>query len=290
MPGKKINEPCCICGKTKADGVRLGRYLGKVYCGKHLHQMERHGEILPENKTRNRLTTCCICGEKAKSTWTDGNQYCQRHYMQLYNNGHILERTIFDANKYEDHEDYTECITYDKDFNESGRVLIDMDKKSIVQQYKVYICKHNQKFYAMITVNGKKYFLHRFLMNIHEESYSIDKVVDHINGNSLDNRLINLRICTQKENSQNNRKESNIRGVSWVKANKKWTARIMHDYQHFHLGNFDTYEEAVLARITKEKELFKEFGPNKDLYYIIDLPSPIEELKKVLRKECNSNG
>lgn len=33
----------------------------------------------------------------------------------------------------------------------------------------------------------------------------------------------------------------------------------------------------------KEQELFKEYGSNKDLYYIINLPSPIEELNKILK-------
>lgn len=42
------------------------------------------------------------------------------------------------------------------------------------------------------------------------------------------------------------------------------------------------YEEAVLARITKEKELIGEFGANKDLYYIIDHPSPLEEIRNVI--------
>ena len=37
-----------------------------------------------------------------------------------------------------------------------------------------------------------------------------------------------------------------------------------------------------ITRITKEKELIGEFGANKDLYYIINLPSPLEEIRKVI--------
>ncbi len=56
----------------------------------------------------------------------------------------------------------------------------------------------------------------------------------------------------------------------------------MSNYKSIHLGTFETYEEAVLARLIKERELCGEFGPNKDFYYIISHPSPIQELKRVL--------
>ena len=39
MPGKKITEPCCICGVTKETN-RLGRFEGKVYCIKHLFSFD----------------------------------------------------------------------------------------------------------------------------------------------------------------------------------------------------------------------------------------------------------
>lgn len=284
MPGKKINEPCCICGATKETGTRLGRFKGLVYCCKHLHQMQRHGEILPLNKTRNRLDTCCVCGNPAKTTWSgDGKEYCQKHYMQLYHHGHLLERTIYDRNSYIDHaeEGYTECVTYTKNFNESYHVIIDIDKKEEVSKYKVHTRSYGGKQYAFISKNGKKVFLHRFLMGLEKEEYSINKVVDHINGNSLDNRVANLRICSHKENAQNCRTNSKVVGVGWLKYNKKWTARIMVNYKGIHLGNFNTYEEAVLARLQKEWEICGEYGPNKDLFYILSHPSPIEELKRV---------
>ena len=71
-------------------------------------------------------------------------------------------------------------------------------------------------------------------------------------------------------------------GVGWLKYNKKWTARIMVNYKGIHLGNFNTYEEAVLARLRKEQEICGEYGPNKDLFYVLSHPSPIEELHRVL--------
>ena len=45
---------------------------------------------------------------------------------------------------------------------------------------------------------------------------------------------------------------------------------------------YDTAEEALLARLKKEQELCGEYGPNKDLYYVLNHPSPIKELHKYI--------
>ena len=57
----------------------------------------------------------------------------------------------------------------------------------------------------------------------------------------------------------------------------------MNNYKCFNLGVYETYEEAVLARIRKERELCGEYGANKDLYYVLDFSSPIDELKAILK-------
>ena len=62
----------------------------------------------------------------------------------------------------------------------------------------------------------------------------------------------------------------------------KWTARICHNYKTIYLGYYDTAEEALLARLKKEQELCGEYGPNKDLYYVLNHPSPIKELHKYI--------
>ena len=84
-------------------------------------------------------------------------------------------------------------------------------------------------------------------------------VVDHINGNKLDNRKSNLRICTVKNNLQNksiskSKKSSVYKGV--YKNGKGWIAQI----RHKHLGFFQSEKEAAMVYDENAKKLFGEFS------------------------------
>ena len=219
---------------------------------------------------------CCICGCSVGNgtdrvyKFKDAHYYCKKHYLQMYRHGHILKRTKYDPNEYNITEYYAECICYDAKGNENGRVKIDINKVDQLRNFKIYIRDQITKKYATITVNKRKYFLHRYLLNLAGKEFTTKEVVDHINGDSLDNRIENLRICDQYDNMKNIKKKNNkITGVALnSNKNKKWVARIMSNYQTYNLGTFDTYEEAAYNRILKEKELFGKYGPNKNLYYI----------------------
>ena len=231
-------------------------------------------------RCKNPLTVCCICGKKSRARFK-GKEYCKKHYMQMYRHGHILNRTIFDKNEWIFNDGYAECVTYDKNFEPNGKVKFDIDDYEKLKDKKIYICNHNGKFYAVISSSQlHKILAHRFVMDVHGEEYSINRVIDHINGDTLDNRKSNLRICSQKNNMTNIKKNGKIVGVN--PRDGKFLAKLMNNYKYYNLGCFDTYEEAVLARITKEKELCGEYGANKDLYYVLDTNSPINELKTIL--------
>lgn len=89
--------------------------------------------------------------------------------------------------------------------------------------------------------------LHRWLMVDGKKS---PVVVDHIDGNGLNNRRSNLRLCSQMENSRNTlvakNNRSGFKGVS-KKEGGKWRARIMVDRKEIALGLFDTPQEAADA-------------------------------------------
>lgn len=92
----------------------------------------------------------------------------------------------------------------------------------------------------------------------------VGEMVDHINGNGLDNRRENLRLAIDGDNvrSQRKRKDniSGYKGVTWDKDLKKWRARITYNSKLLHLGSFGTPQEAHEAYCNKAKELFGEFA------------------------------
>jgi hypothetical protein len=77
------------------------------------------------------------------------------------------------------------------------------------------------------------------------------KVVDHINGNALDNRRSNLRAASKAENSWNSKRKkqcrSGFKGVRWHIEGRKWQARIKVNGREIHGGLFNTPEEAAHA-------------------------------------------
>ena len=111
------------------------------------------------------------------------------------------------------------------------------------------IKKGNGKFYVVTEVRDagkrKTKYLHQFIMNAPK-----GMCTDHINGDPLDNRRQNLRVCTQSENAQNRGKQkNNTSGYKGVFANgKRWMARIRLDGKDKYLGNFKTRAEAGRVR------------------------------------------
>lgn len=85
---------------------------------------------------------------------------------------------------------------------------------------------------------------------------------DHINGDGLDNRKSNLRICTRSENCLNRRRHSNnksgYKGVFWHKQSKKWEVSIQINKKQITIGRFENIKEAIKvcknARIKYHKE------------------------------------
>jgi len=121
------------------------------------------------------------------------------------------------------------------------------------------------RFYAVHTVieNGKQHIIY-----MHREILGMDgndkRLVDHINGNGLDNRSANLRIATVSQNNMNSMISKNnscgYKGVYWDKHRGCWIAAITINWKKIVIGCFDTPEEAHEAYCAAAVRLFKDFA------------------------------
>lgn len=113
------------------------------------------------------------------------------------------------------------------------------------------------------TLNGR-----RRCMQMHRRVLGIDKddkrVVDHINGDQLDNRKENLRVCTQAQNMCNTNlyknNKSGYKGVCWNKKAGMWAATIYKKRKCYPLGLFDDAELAYAVYIAAADRMHGEFA------------------------------
>jgi len=131
--------------------------------------------------------------------------------------------------------------------------------------------------YPHTQMSGKSVRLSRFIMCCTD----IDKFVDHIDRNPLNNQRLNLRIVTPKENCQNKSSAKNSKskyvGVSYDNAKRKWVAYITMDGVFEQLGSFATEDDAVRARDKRANELNKLYNTIYDINFKEECDEPSQE-------------
>lgn len=116
--------------------------------------------------------------------------------------------------------------------------------------------------YRRIGINMCVYSEHRVCWKI-ATGHDPAGVIDHINGNRADNRLINLRDVTDSENQKNaKRPKNNTSGIVGVTRTRtgSWHAHIRSRGEKYHLGTFKNFDTAVAVRRAAEIEFG--FHPN----------------------------
>ena len=112
----------------------------------------------------------------------------------------------------------------------------------------ITVASRGKKYRRISFLNTQKY-VHQLVFLYHHGF--IPDYIDHINGNSLDNRIENLREATQSLNGANsklaNTNTSGFKGVTWRKDTKKWMAQITKNKKHYNLGSFESIEAAATA-------------------------------------------
>ena len=129
--------------------------------------------------------------------------------------------------------------------------------------------KHNQGYWSIgITTDKKRMYLcHRIIYYMKTGEDLINKYIDHPSGDRADNR--NLRVCTHKENIQNQLKQagnvnkkftSKFKGVSFENCTKKWKSQITIDGCNTNLGRYDTEKEAAEIYNQTALKIFGKFA------------------------------
>lgn len=158
-----------------------------------------------------------------------------------------------------------------------GKVaLVDDEDFERVNQFKWYVHRvsQNKIGYASRsdTVNGKERTLqmHNLVMGS-PLGFDNGMVIDHISGDTLDNRKSNLRMCTRLGNARNaKRRKDNTSGYKGVYKYRDgmWYAAICIDGKQQMFGYYRTPEEAAVVYNNAAKDHFGEFARLNDVKHI----------------------
>lgn len=193
----------------------------------------------------------------------DGNRKSLGYFDKL--NDAILELEKAKIEKEENERNRLSTIPKIICFNENGYCFFKVKNFDVIVDEELYydIIKYNWRIdkhkYCSTTINGKIIKLHRYIMNYNGNDY-----IDHINTNQLDNRKINLRVATPKQNAMNtsSRKGSSSQyvGVSYYKSRNQWRATIFIDNKQKHVAYCKTEIEAAEKRDIATKKYYNNFG------------------------------
>lgn len=121
---------------------------------------------------------------------------------------------------------------------------------------------HPLSGYYTITLYGRNFPASRVAWALYHGE--MPESIDHINRIRSDDRIVNLRASTQKQNCANRPAQSNsksgLKGAYFHKVTNKWAASIGGGGSSRHLGLFETKEEAHEAYVKESRKLYGEFS------------------------------
>lgn len=218
---------------------------------------------------KNTEAFCQFCGERNNRTY-NGKGICNRHRFQIMRYGKVIQGR-HDLNTYIKKDTYYEIELWSKDKKLNQVGYVDIEDYDKIKNIRWHLEKSGSGLaYLSNCKNGKTTRMHNLILDK-------DCIVDHINGNGLDNRRENLRYVTNSQNIMNTKTRKNtksgIKGVSYAKeASKKWLAHICINNVNIR-EYFNDLEDASIYRKNLENEYFAEYKRNhewKDEYIYIN--------------------
>ena len=107
----------------------------------------------------------------------------------------------------------------------------------------------NREGYLRAKINDKTYYLHRLIFLMHH-GY-LPKLIDHIDGNKLNNKIENLRAATHVENLFNRKAQKNsnsgVKNVCWSKPKQRWIVQLQTNNKQRYFGMYKDLELADLV-------------------------------------------
>ena len=152
-----------------------------------------------------------------------------------------------------------ELFDYDK---ATGNFYTSCSRGGVLKGTKAGSLLIGKKTYIRLRIGGKDYLAHRIAWLFVTGQDPLELQIDHIDGNGCNNAIVNLRLATSAQNSQNQkRSRTNISGYKGVSYKQnKWEASISAHGKRRWLGYFRTPELAHMAYCKAAAELHGDFA------------------------------
>ncbi len=210
-------------------------------CIKHYVKARRAREIPGVKK-------CVIrdCGRGA-----EGGELCSLHAYRKKAKGSATARTYFDRNEFVDRGAFYEIKLVNRQGEFIANALIDKKDRKLCEPYRWSRTGKG----GYVQSSAKKLRLHRVILGLTDPSIE----ADHKDGNALDNRRFNLRVCTRQQNSYNQgvskRNTSGYKGISWESRRRRWKVGLRARGKYCWVGRFHDLNVAIVAHDKKALQL-----------------------------------
>lgn len=222
----------------------------------HLTVLYQTEDVITKNGIHIANWHCvCDCGKEVNRTGT---------YMRSKRFSGGCGNCSFSLNKktvntYEIKSNYVIGYT-----SKNEKFYFDIDDYEKVKQYSWIF---TQLGYVSTNIKHKQVFLHNYIMGKPEKGYVVDHI-GHLEDGSptkYDNRKVNLRIVSIKDNTINRFSSNPNKGLH--KIGNKWEARIKNKGKYIYLGLYSTIEEASKVRKEAEEKYFGLYTIEKSIEY-----------------------